>query len=199
MSGEGKQILESTRNFQNYLENIGKLLSTTEALLNKLGYKIAYDRTAIVVEAISIDKPQKWLPQVVFRFLQHKENSHILVCISVIIDDLTEPELFEQPMISVLWCDYGKGNVIKKGEERSSKISRNTWIYKFSKLILRVKSTNLEGPMNDIFPELKDYFDEFGILASQALAVPLVDIQTERDIEEKIISPLVESLNGVIN
>ena len=37
------------------------------------------------------------------------------------------------------------------------------------------------------------------ISSSQALAVPLVNIQSERDIEEKIISPLVESLNGVIN
>ena len=57
MSEEGKRILESTCNFRNYLEDIGKLLSTTEALLNKLGYKTALDKTAIVVEAISIEKP----------------------------------------------------------------------------------------------------------------------------------------------
>ena len=53
--------------------------------------------------------------------------------------------------------------------------------------------------MNDIFPELEEYFGKFGILASQALAVPLVEIQSERDIEEKIITPLVESLNGKFN
>ncbi len=191
--------MESTRNFRNYLEDIGKLLSTTEASLNKLGYKTALDKTAIVVEAISIEKPQKWLPQAVFRFLQHKENEHILVGISVIIDDLNEPESFEQPMISVLWFDYGKGNVIKKGEERNSKIDGNTWVYKFSKLILDLKNTNLEDKMTDIFPELEEYLGKFGILASQALAVPLVNIRSERNIEEKIISPLVVSLNGKVN
>ena len=94
-------------------------------------------------------------------------------------------------MISVLWFDYGKGNVIKKDEERSSKIDGNTWVYKFSKLILDLKNTNLEGKMNDIFPELEEYFGKFGILASRALAVPLVNIRSERNIEEKIISPLV--------
>lgn len=195
MSDYGKQILESTRNFRDYLENIGKLLSTTMDLLSKLGYKIAQDKTAVYGESYSLDNPQKWLPETVFLFLQHKENKHILVGISVIIDYLKEPESFEQPIISVLWFDYGKGNDIKKGEERSKKNNRHTWLYQFSKLILRVKNTDLVGGMNDIYPELKDYFEKFGILASQALIVPLVDIQSGRDIEEKIISPLVESLN----
>ena len=53
--------------------------------------------------------------------------------------------------------------------------------------------------MIDIFPELEEYFGKSGILASQALAVPLVDFQSERDIEKKIITPLVESLNGELN
>ena len=195
MSDDGKQILESTRNFRSYLENIGKFLSTTKDMLSKLGYETAYDKTAVYAESASLDNPQKWLPETVFQFLQHKENKHILLGISVIVDDLTGSESITQPVISVLWFDYGKGNDIKKGEERRKKNNRNTWLYKFSKLILRVKNTDLSGGMNDIYPELKDYFEEFGILASQALIVPLVDIQSERDIEEKIISPLVESLN----
>ena len=197
MSDEGKQILESTRNFRKYLGDIGQLLSTAEEMLNKRGYITANDKTAVAPEAVSIEKPQKWLPQVVFRFLKHKENKHILVVISVNIDDLNEPESFAQPIVSAIWFDYGEGNEVKKGSEQ--KATKNTWIYKFSRIILRLKNPSLEGKMIDIFPELIKYFEDYGILSSQALAVPLVDIRSEHDIKEKIIKPLIESLNSRIN
>ena len=48
----------------------------------------------------------------------------------------------------------------------------------------------------DVPPETEIIAD-YKILSSQALAVPLVDIQSERDIEEKIITPLVQSLSGI--
>ena len=197
MSDEGKQILESTRNFRKYLEDIGQLLSTAEARLIKLRYEAVPDSTAFAGGTVSIEKPKQWLLQDAFRFFKHKNNSHILAVVSVIIDDLNELDSFIQPIVSALWFNYGKGNEVKK--KPVQKATKNGWMYKFSRTVLDLKNPDLEGKMIDIHPELEKYFEKFGILSSQALAVPLVDIRSERDIEEKIISPLVKSLDGKIN
>ena len=197
MSEEGKKILESTKNFRKYLEDIGQLLSTAEARLIKLRYEAVPDSTVFAGGTTSIEKPKQWLLQDAFRFFKHKNNSHILAAVSVIIDDLNELDSFSQPMVSALWFNYGKGNEVKK--KPVQKPAKYGWMYKFSRTILDLKNPDLEGKMIDIYPELGKHFEKFGILSSQALAVPLVDIRSERDIEEKVISPLVESLDGKIN
>ena len=182
MSDEGKQILEATRNFRTYLENVGKLLSTAGAMLEKHGYEI-YSNTASVGVSNSIEWPKKWIPRDAFRFFTHN-NGRILVVISVILDDIEYPNSLGQPLVSAAWFKYRK----EVGD----------WKWKFSRIILNGQEYSLDGKMMDVPPET-EIMGEYKILSSQALAVPLVDIQSERDIEEKIISPLVESLSGVIN
>ena len=182
MSDDGKQILESTRNFRTYLENVGKLLSTAEAMLEKYGYE-KWDNTACSGGSKSIEWPNYWFPQDAFRFLTHK-NGRILVVISAILDDIDNPDSLEQPLVSTAWFKYRK----EVGD----------WKWKFSRIILSAQEYSLDGKMMDIPPET-EIMGEYKILSSQALAVPLVKIQSEHDIKEKIISPLVESLGGVIN
>ena len=178
MSDDGKQILQSTRNFRAYMENIGKLLSTAGAMLEKHNYEI-YSNKASVGVSNSIEWPNYWVPQDAFRYLTHK-NGRILVVISVILDDLGNPDSLEQPLVSAAWFKYRK----EVGD----------WKWNFSRIILSLQEYSLEGKMMDI-PLETEIMGEYKILSSQALAVPLVEIQSERDIEEKIITPLVESLN----
>ena len=182
MSNEGKQILESTRKFRTYLMNIGQLLSTAGAMLEKHGYKID-GNTACEGVSRSIGWPGYWFPQDAFRFLKHRENDHILVVVSVIMDDLENPNSIDQPIISAAWFNYGE------------KVGGN-WSYKLSRIILSLQQFSLEGKMVDISPEsLKDFSNSLEILSSQVLAVPLVDIQSEHDIEEKVVKPLIESIS----
>ena len=182
MSDDGKQILESTRNFRRFLENVGKLLSTAEAMMKKHGYK-SYGNTACSGGSNSIDWPNYWVPQDAFRFLTHK-NGRILVVIAAILDDIKNSDSLEQPLVSAAWFKYRK--------------EVGAWEWYFSRIILSVPNYRRDGKMMDVPPET-EIIGSYKILSSQALAVPLVNIQSERDIEEKIISPLVESLGGVIN
>ena len=177
MSDDGKQILESTRNFRTYLENIGKLLSTAGAMLEKYSYE-TWNNTACVGVSSSIERPNYWILQDAFRFLTHK-NGHILVVISAILDDIENPDSLEQPLVSAAWFKYRK----EVGD----------WEWYFSRIILSVPEYRLDGKMMDVPPEA-EIISGYKILSSQALAVPLVEIQSERDVKEKIISPLVESL-----
>ena len=180
MSDQGKQILESTRNFREYLENVGKLLSTAGDMLEKHGYE-TWNNKACGGVSNSIKRPNYWILQDAFRFLTHK-NGRILVVISAILDDIENPDALEQPLVSAAWFKYGK----KVGD----------WEWEFSRIILSVQEYSLDGKMMDVPPETEIIAD-YKILSSQALAVPLLDIQAERDIEEKIITPLVQSLSGI--
>ena len=56
MSDEGKKILESTRNFRKYLEDIGRLLSKAEVMMINRGYEAVPDSTALVGAGASIKK-----------------------------------------------------------------------------------------------------------------------------------------------
>ena len=193
MSDEGKQILSLTRAVRKYLEDIGQLLSTAEGMLGKRGY-IKIGDVAFPYQN-SIKNPERWLPQDASRFFKNEENSHILAVISVIIDNLGKPDSFEQPIVSAAWFNCGEGNEVG-----------GSWDYILSRIILSVQNFSLKGEMIDISPEL---FEEYKrshnsqmslkILSSQVLAVPLVDIQRERDIEERIIKPLDESLDKKIS
>ena len=196
MNDEGRQIIQSTRNFRRYLKDIALLLLCAEAILNSRGYKAYGGNTKVAIDVRSIDssanKSETWLPQDAFRFFIHKEKSNILVVISVILDDLYKPDSFIQPIVSAAWFDCGKGNTVG-----------NNWGYVLSRAILCLQNFSLDGKMTEIPPDLiEDYKRLYNhsfsleVVSSQALAVPLVDIRTERDIEEKIIKPLVESLNG---
>ena len=199
MNDEGRQIIQSTRNFRKYLKNIALLLLCAEAILSLRGYKAYGGNKKVAIDIGSIDSSvnnsEAWLPQDAFRFFIHKENRNILAVISVIIDDLHKPDSFTQPIVSAAWFDCGKGNTVG-----------NNWGYVLSRAILCLQNFSLDGKMTEIPPDLiEDYKRLYNcsfsleIVSSQALAVPLVNIRTERDIEEKIISPLVESLNGIIN
>lgn len=199
MNDEGRQIIQSTRNFRKYLKNIALLLLCAEAILSLRGYKAYGGNKKVAIDTGSIDSSannsEAWLPQDAFRFFIHKEKRNILAVISVIIDDLHKPDSFTQPIVSAAWFDCGKGNTVG-----------NNWGYVLSRAILCSQNFSLDGKMTEIPPDLiEDYKRLYNasfsleIVSSQALAVPLVNIRTERDIEEKIISPLVESLSGIIN
>ncbi len=190
MSDQGKQILESTRNFREYLENVGKLLSTAGDMLEKHGYETGNKtgkNKACGGVSTSIKRPNYWILQDAFRFLTHK-NGRILVVISVILDDIENPDALEQPLVSAAWFKYGK----EVGD----------WEWEFSRIILSVQEYSLDGKMMDVPPDTEiivaeQIIADYKILSSRVLAVPLVDIQSERDIEEKIITPLVQSLSGI--
>ena len=182
MSDQGKQILESTRNFREYLENVSNLLSTAGDMLEKHGYETC-SNTACIGVSSTIKRPNYWILEDAFRFFTLK-NGHILVVISAILDDIENPDALVQPLVSAVWFKYGK------------EVEVEDWKWNFSRIILSVQEYSLDGKIMDVPPETEIIAD-YKILSSQALAVPLVDIQSERDIEEKIITPLVQSLSGI--
>ena len=186
MNDAGEQVLESTRKFREYLKAIGQLLSTAEDMLAIHGFKAGnYYQAVSKIETADIRWPAWWLPEDAFRFLPYENNVRLLVVISVIMDDINNPESLEQPIVSAAWYKY---------RDESSEYN---WNVGFSRNILKLKGLQFDGNMNDIPPEKITPPTEIegGAIAScKALAVPLIDIVSPEKIEEKIITPLIESL-----
>ena len=190
MNDAGKQILDSTRNFRKYLKDIGQLLSTAEEMLAIHGFKAGnYYQAVSKKETADIRWPDWWLPQDAFRFLPYEKNVRLLVVISVIMDDINNPESLEQPIVSAAWYKY---------KDESSEYN---WNVSFSRNILKSERFPLDGKIKDLSTEQITPPSEIegGALAyCKALAIPLVEIDTPEKIEEKIITPLLESLPSLI-
>ena len=185
MSDAGKEILESTRKFRRYLEDIGKLLSTAEEMLEKQGFQRIDGSQAVDQRGrADIGRPGRWFPQDAFRFLTHEKNKRLLVVISVIMDDIDRPDSLDQPIVSAAWLECTNG-----ANDRRDELSRIIFILEPPKR----DESMIEIPPEEIkkFPRNQIKGD---ILSSQALAVPLIDIVGPKEIKEKIITPLMESL-----
>lgn len=168
------------------LKAIGQLLSAAEEMLAIHGFKAGnYYQAVPKVETTDIRWPARWPPEDAFRFLPHEKNVRLLVVISVIMDDINNPESLEQPIVSAAWYKY---------KDESSEHNRNVG---FSRNILKSERFPLDGKIKDISTEQITLPSEIegGTLAyCKALAIPLVEIDTPEKIEEKIIAPLLESL-----
>ena len=186
MSDAGKEILKSTQNFREYLKDIGRLLSTAEDMLKNQDYETAGNQAVDKVESADIRWPDWWFPQDAFRFL-HKDNARLLVVISVIIDNIKNQDSLEQPIVSAAWYKY---------KEESIKYN---WNPSFSRNVLELESFKPDGsmtpiPLDRITPPTQ--IKGGAISSCKVLAVPLVDIASPKDIKERIITPLLESLKS---
>ena len=187
MSDSGKQILESTRKFRQYLKDIGQLLSTAEEMLAIHGFKAGnYYQAVSKIETADIRWPAWWLPEDAFRFLPYENNVRLLVVISVIMDDINNPESLEQPIVSAAWYKY-----------RDESTEYN-WNPSFARNILEIQPFKPDGriipiPLDRITPPKQ--IEGGAISSGKILGVPLVEIDNPKKIEERIITPLLESLN----
>ena len=153
-------------------------------MLVKQGFEPANNQAVSKEQTADIRWPEWWFPYDAFRLL-HKEDTRLLVVISVIMDE--EEVSFEQPIVSAAWYKY---------KEESIKYN---WNVSFSRNILKLEQLELDGRMMLIPPAriTPPRQIEGGAIAScEALAVPLVEINSPKDIEERIITPLLESLEN---
>ena len=186
MNEAGKQILKSTKNFRNYLVDIGRLLSTAEEMLKKQGFERAGSNQAVDKNSsASIERPEWWLLYDAFIFLTHRDNIRLMVVISVIIDFGDDEVSLEQPIVSAAWYKY---------KEESTK---HNWNLSFARNILKIQSFEPDGrmipiPLDRITPSKQ--IEGGAISSGSILGVPLVEIDSPKKIEERIITPLLESL-----
>lgn len=105
---ENEKILIAFRAVRQLHRDISLLLMDTDRFVDKMGWKLFDKQNRCHGETTNIiDASSYWMPMRFFRVYKKDSLPHLLIYISVIIDDEKKEQNFDTPLISVGIIDYG--------------------------------------------------------------------------------------------
>lgn len=183
MTTEGRNIYQAVDQVRTLCAEIALLLSTAETFLVHADW-VPVKVPPAAGGSTSMEYPRRWVPESVHRFLKHAEHKGLLAFVSVVLENLDQPSLLEEPLVSAGWIDFGD--------------SVPSWWYPdMSRWHLYNFKGSSDGTANVFTPN-----EKFGRKAREevhracTLGVPLVAISNADALEERIIRPLLASLPG---
>ncbi|MCH7535860.1 MAG: hypothetical protein IH948_09005 [Bacteroidetes bacterium] len=181
MSEEGKNIFNAVKQVREFFEKISLLLTTTDALMKEYRWLPAQGTTARSYGSATLHTPKQWLPYEIFRFYKNDEYKNLLICISVILDDLEGKYSIKEPLICGSIFDYLSGNDVGDSWE--------TW---YARWHLSSPTRKDDGTFTEFDPN-KNLHDEKShkVMHISTMALPLVNISDANKLEERIINPLI--------
>lgn len=181
VTSEGKDIYRAVDQVRTLCKEIGLLLQTAETQLGSHGWIMA-NRAAAAGGSTSIDFPAKWVPESVHRFMKHERRERLLSFVSVILENLDQPDRLDEPLVTAGWIDFGQ-----TGE--------SLWYPELSRWHLYNPNRSDDGISREFQPG-----NEFSAKAREnvhcacTLAVPLVNIIHADALENLVIHPFLASL-----
>ncbi|MGF1628697.1 MAG: hypothetical protein ACFCUT_04450 [Kiloniellaceae bacterium] len=177
--GEGKVIRRVIEQVRELHRSVSLLIRTAESAMNEAGWQNGGSGSYALHEfSYSIDRPDKWMPWEVFRFFKHPDHPTKWASIAVLLDDaegrLAEPvvtgALFEFPTAEAVGFQNWFASIYKAipGREADGQIH--------------------EAARAELSQDWQSSFDRVW-----CLALPLVDINSEDDLREKIVGRLLSA------
>ena len=184
MNENGINIVNGFRTLRKFCGQVSLLLTTADGLMQELDWRQAAGSTAIADLSKSVHSPDGWLPCYFCRFYEHSEYKHLLVFISVLVEEIEQPELIDQAIVTAGWIDYGVGN--KRGD----------WQYWFSQWHLWMSEPTHDGRLreDDTRVEWKTNAPK-GVLKAATFAHPLDEITSGDVLKERIVTRLVAEID----
>ncbi len=183
MSTSGPDIYTALLSVRRLHQQVALLLRTADAhLIGEAGFRALCGATALADGTASIHHPDKWLPNTAFRYYQRQDAEDIVLFASVIMCP-RGPEHHKrrwvEPLVSAGWLrlaepatkwnQYGWANMIVWTDvPRDGTLSR--WVAP-------------GGQPHDN-----------GSLEQRCLAVPLVEITTTEALVDRVLEPVIASL-----
>ena len=183
MTDQGKAIQDCVRSLITLYRELQTLLVSADELFS--GEKwVPFNRNA-ASHGITLDSPERWLSQYVFRFYRRPEvgHEHILLYLSAILFDSGDPARIKEPILTAGWVEFG--------------IPADPVNFLWEDLKLHL---DIPGAANDGIVMTHDTaslgkrrkFSKFG-----TLAVPLVEIDTVDGLKQRVVAPLLQRVSGV--
>ena len=183
MTTEGRKVHQAVDQVRTLCAEIALLLSTAEAFLVHADW-VPEKVSPAAGGSTSIDYPRKWVPESVHRFLRHSEHKGLLAFVSVVLENLEQPSLLEEPLVTAGWIDFGDS-------------VPDWWYPDISRWHLYNPKRSNDGTANVFTPNenfARKAREE--VLRACTLGAPLVAITNAEALEERIIRPLLASLPG---
>lgn len=185
---EGQTILEGMRATREFLCNVALMIQATDSSMKKHRwscYPFRKYKDQVIETSFELQNADEWLPYSVYRFFISDKLPNILVFVAVLLDDDKVWEGFEEP-----WACCGIFSFLQRFDEKDFD---EDWIYGPIELHI--------DPNGSFYPtDISKFTDEERDLLKYEsfMAVPLVSIVTEQDVEDKLVNPLLEEVNKVM-
>jgi len=184
MSDHGEDLLAAIRQTRKLYNEIALLLATADTLMEEAGWD-TYGNTAVRWGSTRLQASDSWLPQDAFRFYKHSTQTHLLAFVSVILDDIDQLDLVQEPLVCAGWYDCGHGEEI--GDQ---------WEYFYCRQHLCVPGRRDDGSLISIDPRQAYPDQKHRAQKVTTFALPLVGIASAEDLHTQIIEPLVTAAKG---
>ncbi len=182
MNEKGANMLLAIREVRQLFEDIGLLLRSGEEHMKKAGWT-PYNSVAMAGGSRNVSSPAYWMPQDVFRFFLHKEEIHVLSFISVIVDDINDPNSMDEPFVSAGWIEFEDGEKVG-----------NSWSYDYSRIVLNAEKRTTIGEIMEVPTDSIKSRSDRKIKRARALAIPLVSITDVASVETMITEILIKDI-----
>lgn len=181
---EGETILGAIRQLRELHRNVSLLLKTADSAMTEKGWVNAKsDATALHEMSYSINSPDQWMPWEVFRYYKHKDHPTLLASTAVLLDDFEGR--IPEPLVTAALFAFGPGQDFSKFYN---------W---FACIFKAVPAREAHGAFFDISrPQLpQDWQSDF--THAWCFALPLVNINSENDLRQRIAQPLTSKADQV--
>lgn len=187
MSEDGEKILKFVKEIRKLCHNMSLLLMTVDEQMGSKDWEKA-GNTAIADSSASVDIPERWFPETIFRFYKNTKYPNILVFVSILLDDIEYyakyPEEIKEPLITAGYFDCGEGEKVEH------------WEYYYAKCYGDTENRIDDGRIYQSKENWKEEWGEtYNFQSYKCFGIPLISITNASDIESKIIKPLVELIS----
>lgn len=184
----GTNIVAAVRSLQAFFEEAAKLLKHGSSLMAASGWSVARSAACNSEGSKSVDWPRYWAPEDAFQFYVDEPDSFRLAYLSIIFDDIKQRGRISVPLVSCGWMSFSQDY-----QYRSDKFS-----YRWCRLALAIEdSLEPDGVFRDVTKKKVDSKDPDRVLIARTMALPLLKIANNRDLDELAISPLLADLDQI--
>jgi hypothetical protein len=172
---KGKNIVQAFQFIQNFYREVAQLATKLDDLMEQKGWRSARGNTATSLVSKDLLKPDKWLPDGIFRLYVNKKIADVRkgVVICFVTEELKEPILIISTM---------KYNKNKKATDWDI---WNLWFDNDKRV--------LNKDYIEYNPEDKDQYIYKGVIKKASMyAISLVKITNEEEIKSKVFKKLME-------
>lgn len=190
MKETSEDVVACFRELREFCENVGALLTEANELMKGAGWEHIWKFTPVIQVCTKLDDDATcWLPDTFFCYYENND-SHLLPFIAVLVDDLYaddyDPDRVTEPLITAGWLGYPSGTNAKDEWDKDYGVHySHLWMKD-----RRDDGTFCSGEARDVW---EDDETEAGVTIS-TFAVPLDQIESSDDLEEKVVRPLLDRI-----
>jgi hypothetical protein len=171
-------MLAAIRDMKRLFADLSLLLRSADEPFKKYGWLPVQKNANVATtdNSAAVYAPERWMPYYAFRYFESKDRPHAFAYVSVLLDDLDNPDRLSEPL--------GSAGIVQHGE------GGHGWSYWYARAALFVPGVPQDGRRVEV--DVKPFDREF-VAKAEVLALPLVEVPDAQAVATKLLAPLFGS------